>query len=103
MIPVYIFALKKYKKQTDAKTALTSLALSNGIIGALIVGIGFMAYENVYSAFSQWYLIVLVIVAWLVALIGFMVRFIQVKGKNQTGPNDHRKDKWLKKAGKKKK
>jgi len=102
MVPIYVFALKKYKKQTDAKTALTSLALTNGIAGAFMTGIGFIAYENVYGAFSQWYLIILVVVAWLAALVGFAVRFVQVKGRSQPSLNDHRKDKWLKKAGKKK-
>lgn len=102
LVPIYYVAIKKFKKTSKAKSALTYIALSDAVAGLLLVVCGLMAYERVYSTFVQWYVIGLIGIVWLVAVVTFKVRFWQNKNAGHLSTAEERKDQWLKRAKKKK-
>lgn len=98
MAPLYWIAHKKYKKNPKAKSALTYVALISAIAGLFLAGCGLVAYEGLNSAFAQWYVILLVVLVWWVAIVVFLVRFWQNRHTNKPSNAEERKAQWLKQA-----
>jgi uncharacterized protein len=103
VIPVYIYAVRRYKKNSKAKTALTYIALCNAVAGLVLVVSGLLAYERLDSIFAKWYFVALVLAVWLIAVLAFKLSFWQNRKSHQPSASQSRKAEWLKKANKKKK
>ena len=101
--PIYIYAVKRYKKNAKAKTALTYIALCDAATGLILVVSGLLAYERLDSIFAKWYFVGLALAVWLIAVLAFKLSFWQNRKSHHPSVSQSRKAEWLKKANKKKK
>lgn len=100
---IYIYGLKKYHKQPALRSSLTYIALINMIGSLTLIFSAVLVYEDINTILSQWAVLGLIIIIWLLVGGIFKFRFYQSFRKIKTTPKDQRKTDWLKKAKSKKK
>lgn len=98
----YYFVAKSKKYRSSSKV-LNSLFMVSGAAGVAFSLIGIYAYESVLTSLAEWYLVILVFSAWLLASIIYIFIYLFNKPYGVATKGQNRKEEWLKKAKPKKK
>lgn len=95
---IYIVGSKKFKKNKEAVSQITYLALVSLLFGVLILVSSFLAYEEILTLLSSWAVIVAIFFAWAVVKVIFVSRLLKINSKNRPSEHDKRKSTWINKA-----
>lgn len=95
---IYALGSRKFKKNKEAVSKITYLALISLLFGMIVLISSFLAYEGISTLLSSWAVIVGIFLIWAIVKLVFFLQLLKANAKNKPTADDKRKSTWINKA-----
>jgi uncharacterized membrane protein YidH (DUF202 family) len=95
---IYVLGSRKFKKNKEAVSKITYLALVSLLFGVIVLISSFLAYEGISTLLSSWAVIVGIFLIWAIVKLVFFLQLLKANAKNKPTADDKRKSTWINKA-----